>query len=138
MIRNRMIAIIAALFLISGCATIVCGTTQKVTFDSEPSGAKVVIGKKKKIDGQMTMVDSYDAGVTPLTVELPRRTSTMVQISMEGYEDKVVELQRTMNPWVWGDVALTSLLSTSIDTSTGACNEYKPGQYMVTLQPKEL
>ena len=137
MLKKSVTTIVAVLFVISGCATIMSGTTQKVTFDSDPSGAKVVIGKKKKKDGEMTMVDSYDAGVTPLTVELSRRHSTIVQISMEGYKTKEVELKRKINNWVLGDVALTSPLSTSIDTSTGACNEYKPGQYMVTLQPKE-
>ena len=137
MLKKSVITIVVVLFVISGCATIMSGTTQKVTFDSDPSGAKVVIGKKKKKDGETTMVDSYDAGVTPLTVELSRRQSTIVQISMEGYKTKEVELKRKMNNWVLGDLALTSPLSTSIDTSTEACNEYKPGQYMVTLQPEK-
>jgi hypothetical protein len=135
-VKSWLVAMVAVIGIVYGCASIVSGTTQRVTFDSEPQGAKVTIGKKAKKDGEVILKDSYDAGVTPLVVELSRRSSTMVQLSKEGFETQTVELKRTMNPWIFGDVALTSLLSTSIDTSTGACNQYKPGQYMVTLQPQ--
>lgn len=132
MFNRILVAAIALVVIVSGCASIMSGTTQKVTFDSEPPGATVTIGKKKKKDGKDIMVESYNAGVTPLVVELGRGNA-MVEISKEGYQSQKVELKKTMNPWVWGDVALTSLLSTSIDTSTGACHQYKPGQYLVTL-----
>ena len=110
------------------------GTTQRVTFDSDPPGATVMIGEKKTVDGETVMVNGYNAGVTPLVVELKRKGSTLVEIYKDGYKVQEVVLERRMNPWVWGDIALTSPLSTSIDTSTGACNQYKPGQYMVSLE----
>ena len=34
------------LFLASACATIVSGTTQEVTFDSEPQGVQVTVSGK--------------------------------------------------------------------------------------------
>jgi uncharacterized protein YceK len=134
-VRGWLITMVAIIVTIYGCASIMSGTTQRVTFDSEPQGATVTIGKKAKKGGQVTLVKSINAGVTPLEVELPRRGSTMVQLSKEGFETQTVELKRTINNWFLGDVALLSPLSTSIDTSTGAVNEYKRGQYMVTLQP---
>lgn len=135
--KRALLIVIAIVFAISGCASIMSGTTQRVSFDSDPPGATVMIGEKKTEDGKTIMVDGYNAGVTPLIVELKRKGSTVVQISKDGYKTQDVELMRCMNNWVWGDIALTSLLSTSIDTSTGACNEYKPGQYMVSLQKIE-
>jgi hypothetical protein len=132
--RICLFAMIVSVGIIYGCASMMSGTTQRVTIDSDPQGATVTIGKKAEKDGKVTLTDTYTAGVTPLVVELPRRSSTMVQLSKEGFETQNIELKRKMNNWVWGDIALTSLLSTSIDTSTGAVNEYKPGQYMVTLQ----
>lgn len=137
MLMSRFVPIIFIVFIVSGCASIVSGTTQRVTLDSDPQGATVVIGKEADSDSDEFIKDSYQAGVTPLTVELPRRGSTMVRISKEGYKTQTVDLERTMNPWVWGDIALTSPLSTSIDTSTGAANQYKPGEYMITLQPDD-
>lgn len=135
--KRELLLIIAVVFAITGCASIMSGTTQKVTIDSDPSGATVMIGVKDTKDDKVIMVDGYNAGVTPLIVELKRKGSTMVQISKKGYKTQEVQLQRGMNNWVWGDIALTSLLSTSIDTSTGAANEYKPGEYMVSLQKTE-
>ena len=39
-----------------------------------------------------------------------------------------------MAGWVWGDIVLLSLISTSIDTSTGAAKEYDPGEYLVEMK----
>lgn len=134
---NRLfISIVVFAFVVSGCASINSGTTQQVTIDSDPPGATVIVGAKVKKADKYIMVNSVNAGVTPLVVELSRKDG-MVEVSKEGYESQEVELKKSMNPWMWGDIVLTSLLSTSIDTSTGACNQYKPGQYMVTLTPKD-
>lgn len=131
--KSNLLLIIAVMFLAAGCGTIVSGAKQEVTFDSDPTGATVMVGKKKTVDGKDIMFEAYNAGVTPLAVELWRKGS-VVEISKDGYKTQVVELKTVMNPWVWGDIVLTSPLSTSIDTSTGASKEYKPGQYMVTLE----
>lgn len=127
-------SLIVVALCISGCASIMSGTTQKVAIDSDPKGAKITIGEEKTQDGKKIMINSYYAGITPLTVAISRKDA-MIELSKEGYKTQEVELQRGYNAWVWGDVLLTSLLSTSIDTSTGAWHEYKPGQYMITLVP---
>ena len=115
-----------------GCASIVSGTKQEIMIDSEPSGATVVVAVRKK--GQL--LDQRDAGETPITVEVKRKDG-VVLVSKEGYETQEVPLVTKMNPWVWGDIALTSPLSTSIDYSTGAAKQYKPGEYLVTLEPAD-
>ena len=107
MVKRSFLLIVAVTFFISGCASIMSGTTQRVSIDSDPQGATVMIGKKKTKDKKTIMVETYNAGVTPLIVELKRRGSTMVQIFKDGYKTQDVQLKRTMNPWVWGDVALT-------------------------------
>lgn len=135
MIKKNLIAIISIAFIVSGCASIFTGSTQQVEFDSDPQGATVVIGKMKTKDGKKIMVDSYDAGVTPLVVELSRK-KIMVEISKEGYETQEVQLGTTMNPWFLGNFIFGGVLGSSTDTSTGAINEYKPGKYMLTLIPE--
>jgi hypothetical protein len=133
---NKRISFVLVLsyLLFSGCASLVSGTTQPVSIDSDPQGATVVLGCMKKVDGKKTMVKSRVAGQTPITVALPRKDG-MIELSKEGYESQLVDLKKTGNPWVFGDILLTSPLSTCIDTSTGACFQYKPGKYMVTLTP---
>jgi hypothetical protein len=59
----------------------------------------------------------------------------VILVEKDGFENAEVPLKRSMNNWVWGDIALTSLLSTSIDTSTGASNEFDPNEYVVELKP---
>ncbi|MBN1905671.1 MAG: PEGA domain-containing protein [Deltaproteobacteria bacterium] len=131
------IMLIASMFVFSSCATLFGGgSSQMVTIDSDPQGAKIVVGAKVKEDGKIIMVNEKECGITPIEVSVPRKDG-MILVSKEGYETQEVGLVRGMNPWVWGDIIATSPLSTSIDTSTGAYHEYKPGKYMVTLVPEK-
>jgi len=131
---NRIGLLIIVTSFLAGCASIMSGTTQSITIDTEPKGATVTVGEENKKDGKKIMSVHHIAGVTPLTIALARKDG-MIAISKEGYKTQDVELNRGINPWFWGDVVLTSLLSSFIDTSTGAIHEYKPGQYMITLEP---
>ena len=58
-----------------------------------------------------------------------------INVEKAGFTPTEVALTTKMNPWMWGNILLTSPLSTSIDTSTGASREYDPGEYMIDLQP---
>ena len=90
----------------------------------------MLVGLKK--DGVVT--NKVSVGVTPLTVTLSRKHGALF-VEKEGYVATEVALTTKMNPWVWGNILLTSPLSTSIDTSTGAANEYDPGEFMIDLKP---
>ena len=125
--------IFVVLFLLSGCASIVSGTHQEIKVASEPNGATVATGWETEKDGKKIMNGRAVAGVTPLTVSIARKDG-MIEVSKEGYITQIIELKRGFNYWFWGNVALTSPLSSSIDTSTGAINEFKPGEYMISLQ----
>lgn len=127
-----LFAIMASVVLAS-CASIQSGTTQAIKISSNPEGATVYTAKIK--DG--VILQKSEAGVTgatPVKVLIARKDGVII-LEKEGYESTRVDLKTTMNPWVWGDVILTSLLSTSIDTSTGAATEYDPDEYMVDLKP---
>lgn len=121
--------LVIGVITLCGCATIIDGTTQEITIDSNPQGATVYVTTIK--DG--VLGPKTEAGQTPLTVLVPRKDGAII-VEKEGYQSQQVELVRGMNPWVFGDVLMTSLLSTSIDTSTGASNEYDPDQYFVELK----
>jgi len=130
MIRSFSAFVLAAAVTLSGCASIQSGTTQQVKVSSNPAGATVYIAVKK--DGVVS--NKVAVGVTPLTVTLSRKHGALF-VEKEGYAPTEVALTTKMNPWMWGNILLTSPLSTSIDTSTGASREYDPGEYMVDLQP---
>lgn len=109
--------------LSSGCATLFSGTTDEVTFTSEPSGARV-------------LVDGEELGATPLTYEVERETfrRSEVVIQKAGYRSEKFPLKKTLNT-----VALfncTSILSWGTDAITGAMMEYSPNKYFVELSRK--
>jgi hypothetical protein len=125
--------IIVCASFFSGCASIMSGSTQSIEIDSDPKGATITVGEEASKNGKKIMAVSHVAGVTPLTVAISRKDG-MIELSKEGYKTQQVDLKRGMNPWFLGDVVLTSLLSSFIDTSTGALHEYSPGQYMISLE----
>lgn len=122
--------------LLAGCATIVDGNRQQITVDSNPKGAKIFVASKSKKNGQEIISRRSAAGVTPATVSVPRKDGVII-LEMEGYETTEVPMKRRMNGWVIGNVIMGSLLSTSIDSSTGAANEFDPGEFLVEMKPTE-
>lgn len=130
----KLVAIVAAASALTACASMHSGTTQEVKITSNPVGATVYVGVASKKDDVTTMINKVKVGVTPLTVRLSRKSGA-VELQKEGYATVQVPLHTKMNSWVWGDILLTSPLSTSIDTSTGAANEFDPGEYMIDMKP---
>ena len=91
--RGAMI-IVGALGLAGagGCATIVGGGgEQTVRVNSSPSGAAV------KIDG-----NNY--GVTPMMARLSRKESHIVRLELAGYQPSETKLEKSLNPWVFGNI----------------------------------
>ncbi len=126
---------IASAAFVSGCASMNSGTTQQIKINSNPPGATVYTALKSTKDNKPVILKKVAVGVTPLTVTLSRKDGA-VFLEKEGFEPTEISLTTKMNPWVWGDILLGSLLSTSIDSSTGASNEYDPGEYVIDLKPQ--
>jgi uncharacterized protein YceK len=130
---RKLALALAGSALLSACATIVTHTTQTIKVDSNPQGAKVFTAEKITEHGQLVYANRTEAGVTPATLIIPRKDGAVL-LEKDGYEPAEVPLKRKMAGWVWGDIVLLSLLSTSIDTSTGAAKEYDPGEYLVEMK----
>lgn len=110
---------------ITGCATIVSGTTQQVTFQSTPEGATV------KLNGR-------PLGKTPLTIQLDREDGQILTIEKEGYKTFSTSMDTRLEPWFWGNIITGGLIGSTTDGMSGAINEYSPGQYIVTLESEQL
>ena len=127
----KLAAAAAGAILVTGCSSMMSGTTQEIQVNSNPAGATVFLGSVAK-DG--SVINKVAAGVTPLKVRISRKDGAIV-VEKAGYTGVNLPMTTKMNPWMWGNIALTSPLSTSIDTSTGAANQYDPGEYTVDLKP---
>jgi hypothetical protein len=150
-IKNILLLIFLPV-IVCGCATMVDGSTQKISIDSNPQGATILVGVRVKSGHEMREVQTKsgrkklkkmpvyqilnkrEAGKTPAQVIISRKDGAIL-LEKEGYEAVEVPLVRGTNPAVWLDVLATSLLSTSIDASTGAINEYDPDKYLVEMKP---
>ncbi len=109
--RNASAPLVASVVLIacSGCATLISGTKQTITVDSDPPGALVRIGEY--------------SGITPVTLRIPKGKDYRVEVS-RGADKRTVTLNRNLDP-----VTLLNLIPPMwpgfiIDAMTGAITKY--------------
>ena len=113
---------LSSTLLVSGCATVITGTDQNLTFNSEPDGATVTVAGKK-------------IGKTPLSVQIDKGKNQSLTFEKEGYKTHTTQLSTSWNPWFFGNIALGGFLGSTTDLASGAINEFEPDQYFVTLTP---
>ena len=109
------ISILGFSILFTGCATLLTGTTQRVSIDSNPQGAEIII------DGQKQ-------GKTPAKVKLDRELNAFIdggkeiQLELGGYKKDGYELDAELNPV--SIINLFNILFWGIDAATGAITRY--------------
>jgi PEGA domain-containing protein len=107
----------------SGCASIVTGNKQDVSFQSQPDGATV-------------MLDDRAIGKTPVTVTIKKDGGQMIKFDKPGFKQKEMRLETGLNPWFFGNVIFGGLFGSTTDGLSGAVLEYKPNHYFVILEPE--
>lgn len=114
----------AGTMCLTGCASIVSGRTQEVTFKSVPDGATVIINGR-------------EMGKTPFTYAIDRKADQTLTFQKEGYKTETLPLATRTNGWFFGNIifGLYGLLSSTTDSVTGAVYEYSPTFYQITLNP---
>lgn len=121
--KNVLALLLAVTVILStGCASIVSGTDQKLTFNSEPEEATVTVSGRV-------------LGKTPLTVPVDRGSNQSITFEKEGYKTYTAQLSTTTNPWFFGNIVLGGLVGSTTDGVSGAIHEFSPDQYFVTLKP---
>ncbi len=106
---------------ITGCATIMTGTTQKIPVSSNPSGANL------QVDGQSTYT-------TPVTVVLERKRDHILVFTKEGYNQATITILHVLSGAVCGNILLGGLIGFGVDACTGAMNKLVPENVQVELQ----
>ncbi len=120
MMKKLLVLSAVGVSLVFGSATLISGTTQNVSFNSEPEGAIVLVDGVKKCK-------------TPCTLSLTRGDNESVTFTKKGYKSKTLPLESTYN-----GVALLSIFwdFSTTDIISGAASEYSPNQYFVELEQK--
>lgn len=122
-IRIVMLSVAAfCLMATSGCATLVDPGPDRVSVNSNPSGAQVYVNGDR-------------VGTTPTTVSLDREESGRIRIEKSGYEPVMVERTKSFNNWVIGSICL-GVWPIVIDMVTDNHEKFETTPVNVTLPPK--
>ncbi len=111
--------------LISGCGTLKHGGMQNLDISSNPVGAEVT-------------VNGTEFGVTPVTVELPRRNNHTISVSLAGYENFQIIVDRKWSKWAIGNILLGGPIGLIIDHSTGGMYRLDQSQIVAQLESRGM
>jgi hypothetical protein len=118
--KSLLILVSAAALFLSGCATIISGTNQTLTFNSD-------------VEGVLVYVDGAAIGKTPVSVSFKKNKVQSVMFKKDGYETVTREITKSYDP-----VALLSIFwdYSTTDVLTGAVFEYSPNAIYVEMPKK--
>ncbi|HET9824282.1 MAG TPA: hypothetical protein VFP87_03045, partial [Chitinophagaceae bacterium] len=98
---------VTTLFCI-GCASIVSKSAWPFSVDTTPSGARVVVTNKKGAE--------VYRGRTPAAMKLKSgagffaKESYVVELSMQGYETRKINVECKLNGWYFGNIIFGGLI----------------------------
>ena len=124
------ILILAALFMLTSCATILSGSQKNVNISSSPDNAEIAISN--------SMGMKVFSGKTPLMIPLPRGESYVVDFSLPGYKPQKVFLTKDINLYFFGNLIFGGLIGLIVDYSTGAMWDIIPDFIHVSLETASL
>ncbi len=118
----KVMLIIATVLMLTSCATVFSGNTDKVRISSSPSGADVYI-------------DGLPVGKTPVAVNLDKGDSYHVAVQMDGYETAYATIASKVGAgWVILDI-LGGLIPVVIDILTDSWYSLSPSRINLILNP---
>ncbi|OJW56272.1 MAG: hypothetical protein BGO57_07980 [Sphingomonadales bacterium 63-6] len=117
-------AILAAMSLaLGGCATVLNGTKEDYSVDSQPNGAKV------RFTGGETCT-------TPCKVELKRKDDLRADVELDGYDPAYILIQSRLGGSAFGNILLGGGIGAVVDGTNGSSNRLYPKPLIVKLAPK--
>jgi TolA-binding protein len=110
-----------ALFLLSGCASIMSGRSQKITVQADPPDAKILI------DGAVH--------TSPTQQEVNRMSKHNIVVQKPGYKPCQFTPGRTMNGWGLGNILLGGIIGIIVDLATGSVASIDDDEVRMVLVP---
>ncbi|MDF0718995.1 PEGA domain-containing protein [Kaistella sp. PBT33-4] len=121
--RNLPFLILIGMSSVS-CATILTGTSDDVSFTSNPSGASVFVKNVEKCK-------------TPCNATVQRTLSkSTAELKLDGYQDQSVKLEKTFNPVSLVNILIGGAIGVAVDAATGSLTKYQKKTYEVELEAK--
>ena len=117
--KKIYISALAILFA-SGCASIIKGTSQTVSINSNVEGADVIVNGER-------------VGTTPFTGPIKRKSGTTVTVRKTGYQTKTVTMTTEIEAIFWGNIISGGVIGSTTDLTTGAMYYYAPATLEIDL-----
>jgi hypothetical protein len=110
--------LVVGIVFMAGCATMIRGTTQQVSINSEPTGAKVTLSNGNSCS-------------TPCNIEAERKNTLQLTITREGCNTHTTAMVPTL-------AGAGAMLGGVVDYGTGAVYDLQPNPLFVTLVCEKL
>jgi len=119
-------ALLAVGVSLSGCASVIKGSSQTIAIATPPtSGANCVLTSK---EGSWPVV-------TPGVVKVERsKEDIIIRCTKPGWQDAMDTIPSNFEGWTVGNLLIGGVIGVGIDAATGAINEY-PHAYNVAMIP---
>ena len=115
---------------LTGCATLVKGSSQSVMVNTDPPGALCTLTRKGK---EIAVVNP-----TPGTVTVDKsKDAVAVSCTRTGYLESAGTITSQFQPMTFGNILFGGLVGVAIDAGSGAMSEYEPS-VTLTLMPAEF
>ncbi|MEM8750224.1 MAG: translation initiation factor 2 [Pseudomonadota bacterium] len=113
---------------ITGCATVVRGTTEVVTINYSPADAKV------------TTSLNHTCQASPCLITVSRKEAFTVRATKPGYDEQVVAVRTKVSgkgaAGIAGNVLLGGVVGIGVDAATGATKDHYPNPVNIQLLPE--
>lgn len=119
---GSILLITVGAFVLQGCSSIINGTTQQVSVNSNVQGAEVFI-------------DGVTLGTTPLiNARIKRKDSSFLVVKKEGYKDYQQTLQTRFDNWFWGNLIIGGVVGSTTDLVSGTTHLLDPNTLYIQLE----
>lgn len=116
------ISLAVIVLLTVGCGTIINGSTETISINSNPAGATVAI-------------EGHGTVVTPTTLDLKRNKTHTLHFSLDGYENQTTTVKSGISGWVFGNIIFGGIIGLVVDLISGGWGNLEPNEVNVHLTP---
>ena len=126
--RVRYLPVLFAVVACSGCASIIEGTSQTLTINTNPQSADCTLWREGLAIGQVRTPGGVVVEKTKHDIEL--------KCTKQGYQEATATLPSEIEGATFGNIILGGFIGWGIDSASGADNHY-PDATTITLVPVE-
>jgi hypothetical protein len=113
---KKVLVLAAAAIAVSGCSSVIEGTSQTLSFESNPPGANCSLERNNAPIGNVT---------TPGGIVVQKtKHNILVTCKKEGYQDAKATLKSEVAGATFGNIILGGGIGWAIDSASGADNKY--------------